>query len=194
MRGLRVDVESQGSSRHESDLEILVPRDTPIELDLQVKWGYIDLNGEDLRFDALAVDIMGGEFKADFPTRAETRLRRIDFELSLGEMNVKGLGNLSWETLDVNGSMGSLTIDLCGGWSLPRRATIDLEVGEMIVTVPADRGVEARISKWGFLANVDYPDGWEHDGRYVYSRGRDQKTDFYLDIRGGIGDITIRQR
>ena len=195
MSGLRIESGSDSTDRSESSLEILIPRGALVELDLDVKWGYIDLNGEDLRFDGLSVDITGGEFKADFPTRAETKLHRIDFELSMGEMDVKGLGNLSWETLDVNGAMGSIDIDLTGGLNMPRRATIDLEIGEMVITVPADRVVEARVSKWGFLANVDYPAGWEHDGRYLYSRGRgEQKTDLFLDIRGGIGDITIRQR
>jgi hypothetical protein len=195
MRGLRVESGPDSSDHSESSLEILIPRGALVELDLNVKWGYIELDGEDLRFDALSVDITGGEFKADFPTRAETKLRRIDFELSMGEMDVKGLGNLSWETLDVNGALGSIDIDLVGGLDMPRRATIDLEIGEMIVTVPADRVVEARVSKWGFLANVDYPTGWERDGHYLYSRGRsERRTDLYLDIRGGIGDITIRQR
>jgi hypothetical protein len=195
MHGLHIESSPDSTDRSESSLEILVPRGAVVELDLNVKWGYIDLDGEDLKFDALAVDITGGEFIADFPTRAETRLRRIDLELSMGEMDVKGLGNLSWETLDVNGAMGSLDIDLTGGVEMTRRATIDLEIGEMTVTVPADRKVEARVSKWGFLANVDYPESWEHDGRYLYSRRRDEgKTDLFLDIRGGIGDITIRQR
>ncbi len=195
MHGLHVESGPDSTDRSESSLEILIPRGALVELDLNVKWGYIKLDGEDLRFDALAVDITGGELIADFPTQAETGLRRIDLELSMGEMDVKGLGNLSWETLDVNGAMGSLDIDLTGGLEMTRRATIDLEIGEMTVTVPADRRVEARVSKWGFLANVDYPDSWERDGRYLYSRRRDEgRIDLFLDIQGGIGDITIRQR
>jgi hypothetical protein len=179
----------------DSELEILVPRAAPLELDLDVTWGTIELQGKDLRFDALSIDMTGGELKADFPARSASDLRRITLDLNMGEMDVSGLGNLSWETLDVNGSIGSLTLDLTGELRMERRATIDLEIGEIVVYVPKGIAVEARISKWGFLANVEYPDDWRRDGRYVYAPGAERRrADLYLDIRGGIGDISIRQR
>jgi len=180
---------------HESELEVLLPRRPEIDLDVSLKAGIISLDGEQLTFDNLNLSLWAGELKASFPTLSNKVIDRVEMDVKLGELHLKGLGNLAFEELDVNGFAGEMILDFRGTLSMMREARIDLEIGTITVVVPEGMTVQARVSKLGFLAQVNVPDGWRRDGRYIYSPGaRRGEADLRLVIRGGIGEIAIEER
>ncbi len=120
---------------------------------------------------------------------------RIDIDVKLGELHMENLGNLGFEFLDVNGFAGEIVLDFNGELKMHREVRVDLELGSMTIIVPVGMTVRARISKLGFLAEVDVPGGWRRDGRYTYSPGASRDVaDLRLDLRGGIGEIVIREK
>jgi hypothetical protein len=180
---------------HPSELSLVVPRGTPVDLDVDLKAGVVDIEGEGLDFTSIALRLWAGELTADFPDPSKRPIQRMTVDVKMGETTLRGLGNLTFDELDINGFAGEMTVDLTGAVRMRRRVLIDLEMGEVTVDVPKGMAVEARISKLGFLAEVDLPAGWSREGRYAYSPGtRDGMPELRLDIRGGIGQITIRER
>jgi hypothetical protein len=178
---------------HESELEVLLPRNPEVDLDVSLKAGVIKLDGKNLTFDNLELALWAGELNASFPSVSSKVINRVEVDVKLGEMRVENLGNLAFEVLDVNGFAGEIVLDFSGDLKMNREARVDLELGSMTVIVPAGMTVRARVSKLGFLAEVDIPRGWSRDGRYVYSPGASRsEADLKLDLQGGIGEIVIR--
>lgn len=192
MDGVNYDKDEEDN---ESELEILLPRTSPVDLDLSLKAGMVYLDGDGLEFSGLELMLWAGELQAVFPTPSGGVIPRANVDVKLGELNLEGLGNLAIELLDINCTAGMCTVDLTGSVSMKREVRVDLELGEITVIVPKGAAVEARISKLGFLAEVNIPDGWSKNGRYAYSpSARRGEVDLRLDIRGGIGEINIEER
>ncbi|MFC1559045.1 hypothetical protein ACFL39_00455 [Gemmatimonadota bacterium] len=192
MEGLDFDTDDDNQ---ESNLDIMLPTGVPIDLDFTLKAGVIDLDADGLEFSGMEISLWAGELQAAFTTPSRTVIRRANVDVKMGETVLEGLGNLAIEMLDVNGFAGVCTLDLTGSIKMRRQVRVDMEMGEITVIVPEGVAVEARISKLGFLADVDLPRGWDQDGRYAYSPGAHRgEVDIKLDIRGGIGQITIVER
>jgi hypothetical protein len=148
-----------------------------------------------MRFANIGVEMWGGELAAKFPTPSAEVMDRVNIDVKMGETRITGLGNLAFEHLDVNGFAGEMTIDFNGSIRRERFARIDLEFGAVTIIVPKGLAVEARIGKWGFLAEVSIPAGWGRDGKYAYSpASKESDIELNLDIRGGVGEITIIER
>ncbi len=192
MEGIDFNTDDEGS---DSELGVMLPGGVPIDLDFSLKAGVLDLDGDGLEFNGLELYLWAGELTANFPTPSRRVIRRANIDVKMGETRLENLGNLAIEVLDVNGFAGACYIDLTGSVEMERQVRVDMEMGEIEVVVPKGATVEARISKLGFLAKVDLPRGWEKDGRYAYSPGaRRGEADIRLDIRGGIGQITIVEK
>jgi len=190
MNGLNFDADEKES---ESDLELLIPAAAPVDLEIDLKAGVIELDGSDLNLSGCEIDLWGGELTADFP---KPLTRPIDFMavgVRMGELTLSGLGNIPFRELDINGFAGQTTLDFSGSVAMQREVRVDLEMGEIEIIVPRGMQVEARIAR--FIAEVDLPSGWRHDRRYASTPGTQRgEADLYLDIRGGVGSITIRER
>ncbi len=178
---------------HQSELEILLPPRAPVDLDLDLKFGVVELDGEELDLSGCAIDLWAGELNADFPVPLTNVMQRMTIDVKMGELNVRGLGNVPFDVLDMNGFAGTTLLDFSGSVAMRREVRVDLEMGEIEIIVPAGMKVEARIAK--FIAELDLPSGWRRDGRYASTPDtRRGDGELYLDIRGGLGTITIRER
>jgi len=177
-----------------SDLDLLVPRSVPLDLDVDLKGGVLELDGAGLDFENLSIAMWGGELSADFPEPSARVVKLVEVDVKMGDTGISGLGNLAFDRLDVNGFAGEMRLDFTGSLKRRRVARIDLEFGSITVIVPRGAGVEARISKWGFLSEVKVPSGWGRDGKYAYSPAAEDGVELELDIRGGVGEIIIIER
>lgn len=178
-----------------SDLDLLIPRGVPVRLDLDMKAGAIDIDAEGMRLEGLSVRLWAGELRVDIPARLEGSMKRVSADVKMGELDLRGFGNIAFEELEVNGFTGQIRVDLTGEIRMQRRVVVDLEIGAIEVIVPLGMSVEARISKLGILSEVNVPREWGRNGRYYYSPGAaDGDPQLVLEIRGGIGEITIRER
>ena len=180
---------------HESELEVLLPYNSEVDLDVYLKAGILKLDGENLTFDNIDLALWAGELEASFPTVSRKVIDRIEVDVKLGELHMENLGNLAFELLDINGFAGEIVLDFNGELKMYREARVDLELGSITIIVPVGMVVRARISKLGFLSEVDVPGGWRRDGRYVYSPGASREVaDLRLDLQGGIGEIVIIEK
>ena len=119
-------------------LTVTIPRDVPIALDLQLRTGEsrTDLGG--LVLTDLDAELSMGEHRLDFSEPLAGRPQRIRVAAGMGEIRLENFGNAGPRELDVEGRMGSVTVDLGGDWPGDAVAdlTLDNSMGELRLNVP----------------------------------------------------------
>ncbi len=119
-------------------LTVTIPRDVPIDLRLRLRMGETrtDLGG--LILTDVDAELSMGEHRLDFSEPLAGRPQRIRVAGGMGEIRLERFGNAGPRELDVEGRMGSLTVDLGGDW--PARAVADVRLdgsmGEFRLDIP----------------------------------------------------------
>ncbi len=119
-------------------LTVTIPREVPIDLRLRLRMGETrtDLGG--LILTGLDAELSMGEHRLDFSEPLAGRPHRIRVAGGMGEVRLERFGNAGPRELDVEGRMGSLTVDLGGDWPGDAVAdlTVDNSMGELRLHVP----------------------------------------------------------
>ena len=119
-------------------LTVTIPRDVPIALSLRLRTGETrtDLGG--LILTDLDAELSMGEHRLDFSEPLAGRPHRIRVAGGMGEIRLERFGNAGPRELDVEGRMGSLTVDLGGDWPLGAVADVSLDgaMGEFRLDIP----------------------------------------------------------
>ena len=120
---------------------------------------------------------------------AGSNLKRFDFQMAAGEVDIN-LKNTSVPDLRVKAIAGKATIDLTGEWHNDLHASITGGVGELSFILPEAIGTRMEIT--GILANV-YAPGFKKSGHtYTNPEYGNTKETMYIEIFGGIGEISVR--
>lgn len=121
-------------------LTVTIPREVPIDLRLRLRMGETrtDLGG--LILTDLDADLTMGEHRLDFSEPLAGRPHRIRVAGGMGEIRLERFGNAGPRELDVEGRMGSLTVDLGGDWPAGAVADVRLDgsMGEFRLDIPND--------------------------------------------------------
>jgi len=119
------------------------------------------------------------------------KIKRFDFSMAAGEADIN-LRNTSVERLEFDAAVGAATIDLSGKWNNDLDAEITGGIGEITLILPAAAGVKLEIH--GLLGGISVP-GFRKNGK-IHTNELYGKTKYslYIDITGGIGDITIKTK
>lgn len=174
-------------------VRVKLPHRPDLSIDAVVKAGKLDFTLGDLHLVNLEVKSWAGEARVDFDKPNRCDMKTMDFDFKVGEVKLLNLGNARFEEADINSNIGEMTLDFNGEHVDRAMVRIDLEIGETTIIVPDDIGVKARVSKFLFLSNVQYPNWFEQEGSYYYSRNyKDEKKSLYLVISTGIGELNLR--
>ena len=127
-----------GHDNAHNALTVTIPREVPIDLRLRLRTGETrtDLGG--LILTDLDAELTMGEHRLDFSEPLAGRPHRIRVAGGMGEIRLERFGNAGPRELDVEGRMGSLTVDLGGDWPLGAVADVRLDgaMGEFRLDVP----------------------------------------------------------
>lgn len=114
----------------------------------------------------------------------------IDLEVSVGAGEGRlQLGSLNLRRLNINMGAGELHLDLRGTPTNDYDVNLRGGVGEATIQLPRDVGVLADVK--GGLGDIRTHGLEKRDGRYVNTIYGTAKTTVHLDIRGGVGSITL---
>jgi len=167
-----------------AEVRVIVPRGQPIALEAKIGVGQsrIDLGG--LWLTAVDLKLGPGEHRMEISEPLSKPLPRFDLDASMGETELRSLGNASPRETQIHQGVGEMTLDLTGAWQRDGRVEIDLGIGECSVRLPDDVAVKVERSSVGL-----------GEARI---RGRDRETPFpegtpTLTVRasGGIGELRI---
>lgn len=115
------------------------------------------------------------------PLDVVTHLGAGNAEMNLGALNLRGV--------EVHMGVGNLDMDLRGDPKRDYNVEIHGGVGNATVRLPSSVGIVANAR--GGIGNIDAQGLEKHNGRWVNAKREDAKVTIHLDIRGGVGNITL---
>jgi N-terminal domain of toast_rack, DUF2154 len=108
--------------------------------------------------------------------------------LGAGEANLN-LGSMSLRSLEIEMGAGELNLDLRGQPKRSYDVRIRGGVGEATVHLPKDAGIEADVL--GGIGDISARGLRKEQDRYVNDALNTSKVRIHLNIRGGVGSITL---
>ena len=133
------------------------------------------------------IHMAGTEYEWDLRMNREVPLD-LDLKFGAGEAHLD-IGGLTLRSVSVDMGVGQLDLDLRGNPKKSYDVQVHGGVGEAVVHLPSDVGVEAEAQ--GGLGSIE-ASGFRHEGnRYYNSAWEDAKVRIHLDIHGGVGSIRL---
>ncbi len=127
---------------HSPKIDIYLPADMPIELQVRVREGGFEAELGGLWITSADFRYNKGGFSLNFDEPLREPMERLTFRGSMGGFEATRLGNASPKFLDVVCRMGGADIDLRGPWSRDADIRLNVTMGGMSVRVPDDVQVQ----------------------------------------------------
>jgi hypothetical protein len=118
-------------------------------------------------------------------------MERLELKAGAARFVASGLGNARFEELDFKGGVGEVDLDFGGEWSSSASANLEMGLGSLKLVVPEELGV--RITKRGFLADLDAPGFERVDGGWQSPNWATAEHRFEVRIRAALGSIEVRR-
>ncbi len=149
-----------GGGRHDIDnrIEITIPRGVPIDLVGKVGKGEFEADLGGLWVRRVDFELGMGDHFVEFREPLPYPMESFRTESSMGNVEVRSLGDASPGTVEVDHSMGALFVDLKGAWQDDVEVDVDFSMGECRVWLPENgRGDIERASVGLGDSSVDSP-------------------------------------
>ncbi len=172
-----------GSTRLlDADFDYVLPESKPV-----VRYRASSFRGQ------LTITQPSGDSRAGSPYEWKLRLNNgvpMDVVAHLGAGNAEmNLGALDLRGVELHMGVGNLDMDLRGDPKRDYDVEIHGGVGNATVRLPSGVGVVANAR--GGIGNIDAQGLEKRNGRWVNAKHEDAKVTIHLDIRGGVGNITL---
>jgi len=173
------------------ELALALGRDREIDLTVEFGAGELDVDLGGLSLHNLAVKTGASDSRVNISSPNPVALSRASFEVGAASLEVREVGNLNVERLDVSAGVGSVTLDFNGDWRQDAEVSLRIGMGSLELSFPADLGV--RVEQSGFLASFD-GGGLVKRGDAYYSADWDTAEHRVLvDIEAAFGSTTVRK-
>lgn len=148
------------------EMELFLAREVPMALDLEfgAVRAVLDLGG--LRMTKLDLSTGASESRVDISEPNPIRMSRAEFEVGAADFQVRNLGNLNSERIDVDAGVGNVVLDFRGEWQGDAEVSVDMGLGALELRFPEGLGV--RLVKDTFLTSLD-SEGLVKRGNSYYS-------------------------
>ncbi|NOY78605.1 MAG: DUF4097 domain-containing protein [Calditrichaeota bacterium] len=173
---------------------VYFPLGVPIELNSTCKAGEINFDLGGLSIENVDLRLAAGTANIRFREPNPIQMDDLSIDGKIGELDLQKLGNAGFQTAEISTAIGELSIDLSGSKKIDfsQDVTVDVKIGETNLTLPEDRPIKLRISKFLFLSQSEIPDEFEqHGGIYIHGDVKNAKNLLYLRISPGLGALNI---
>jgi hypothetical protein len=123
--------------------------------------GTYDLGG--LTLQDLTIKDGASKTEVSFDSANPGQMQRLLYETGASDVNLTGLANANFRTLEFKGGAGSYTLDFSG--QLRTDGTVRIEAGVGTVTVVVPAGTAARVTVDGSLTDVSLQGEWTTTGK-----------------------------
>lgn len=171
-----------GVQSGENRVELTIPRGHPVEIVGKIGLGEskIDLGGLWVR--TVDLDLGTGEHFIEFRDPLPFPMERFAVDGSIGELEIRKLGDASPREVVVDHSIGELFLDLQGTWRQDAEVDVKCGIGECRLWLPQNARVDVRRATVGIgESNVERPDR---------ALPEDAPT-LTLDMSSNIGEVRI---
>jgi len=160
-----------------------------VPLDLTIAAGAYDATYEfgGLALTSLTIKDGAADVNLSFSAPNETAMSVFRYETGASNVELKGLANANFNTLDFTGGAGDYTLDFSG--ELQRDATITLDSGFSNIILLIPENVSANVTLEGGLTNVSAGSNWSKSGGNYTQNGDGPSLTFVIKM--GAGNITL---
>ncbi len=171
----------QGNNR----VELTIPRGRRVDIVGEISLGESEIDLGGLWVREVDLDFGAGDHFVEFREPLPFPMESFDIDSSLGEVEVRNLGEGSPRTVSVDHGIGELFVDLQGSWSRDAKIDIDINIGEGRLWLPEDVKIDVERAKVAIGdSNVEWPDDDDLP--------EDAPT-LTLSMNGHIGEVSIRR-
>ncbi len=162
----------------------------PIVLDLEMGAVDADLDLGGLQLQRISLQTGASDTHVSFSEPNRQAAEFCTFKAGAAAFRVEELGNSGCRRMSVSGGVGTLTLDFSGEWDYDATGDINVGLGTVEISVPAELGV--RIEKSTFLMSFDAPGFVKQDGGVWLSRNWDTAENrLTLSVSGVLGGIKV---
>ena len=183
----------RGLKEFDNELDFSVPKNIPIEFDLDFGIGDTDVDFTDLSLSRVIIQCGLGSMNVIMNTPNPETCDFLRIDTGLGEFTAEGLGNLNTREVDIEVGMGSADIDFRGDITEDIEIDIEVGLGSLDLVLPDNVNVKAKVHH-NFLSSVDMDDFIKKGNHYLTEDWQDDWPTIYLDISVGLGSIDIKRR
>jgi hypothetical protein len=161
------------------------------ELDLAVNLGAVDADLElgGLRLASLDLQTGASRSVVRFSRPNSTRCRSAELTSGAAELSVVSLGNSRCDRVQVEGGVGSVTLDFGGAWTSSSRVSVRMAMGQLTLRLPRRLGVRVTMDK--FLSSFDSA-GMVRQGNTFTTPGYDRADrTLDLEVTAAVGGVRV---
>lgn len=147
-------------------MDLSLARGVPMALDLEFGAVRADLDLGGLAMTGLKLKTGASESRVDISEPNPIRMSEASLEVGAADFQVRNLGNLNAEIINVNAGVGNLVLDFRGDWQRDADVSVDMGLGALELRFPEGLGI--RLSKDTFLTSLD-SEGLVKRGNSYYS-------------------------
>jgi hypothetical protein len=164
--------------------------DAPMDLTIKAGAykGVFELGG--LALHSLDVGDGAADVSLSFSSPNLAEMDEMRYSTGASNVELSGLANANFDTLDFKGGAGSYSLDFSG--DLKRDATVTIDSGLSSLTLIVPEGTWVRLFVDSGLANVDIGGAWEKSGNEYSMDGEGPRLTINVNI--GAGSLTLRNR
>ncbi|MEM8930035.1 MAG: hypothetical protein AAGE94_02605, partial [Acidobacteriota bacterium] len=154
-----------GANNPRNRVEIIVPQGHPIRLVGEVGMGESKMDLGGLWVEEVDLELGMGDHFMEVREPMPVPMKSFAVEASMGEIEIRGLGDASPEVVHVEHGMGDLFLDLQGAWRRDAEVTADFRMGQCRIWVPKSAHIELSGGSVSMgesstrLPDVELPDG-----------------------------------
>lgn len=190
LEGDNVRLDGNDFDASDQELDLALPRDVPLELDLSFGAieAQIELGGLTLR--QATVKTGASETTVSFASPTQGACERLTFQVGAAEFEALQLGNSGCRTVSLEGAVGEMHLDFSGErWTGETRLFIKVGLGTVRISVPEEVGVRLKADR--FLASVDQ-NGLVKQGAFLVSPGFERAdAKLLIDVGAAFGSVEI---
>ena len=160
-----------------------------VPLDLEIEGGAYDAEFDLGGLSLVNLTIQEGASRTlltfDQPNPVEMNLLR--YETGASSVEITGLANANFTTMEFSGGAGSYTLDFSG--DLQRSASIHIQAGVSNLTLEIPEGIPVQLTLQDALASVNPVSGWTQNGAVFTQAGSGPQLVIVVEI--GAGNLTL---
>jgi len=164
--------------------------DAPLRLTIKAGAHRSEFELGGLSLQELSIAEAAADTEVSFSAPNETEMNTFIYETGASSVDLTGLGNANFGSMNFRGGAGDFTLDFSG--QLQRDATVFIESGFSNLTVIVPEGIPARVDVEGGLTNVDADGAWQGTGGEFSQAG--QGPALTITVRIGAGNLSLRNR
>ena len=178
-----------GRNKQSGELDLEFARGIPMDMDLEFGAVRADIDFGGLALTDLDLSTGASQSTIDISEPNSVGMSTARFEIGAAEFEVRHLGNLNAERIEVDAGVGHVTLWLNGRWQRDASVSIDMGLGALELRVP--EGLGLRLRKEGFLVSLD-SEGLVKRGDWYYSLDyEDADRKVTVDLDAAFGSVKV---